>query len=81
MKAMKISLKELKDMISRHDDFIVNYGKGFRDEDIKELAYWDDDIKAYRGETGIWDMKLLYEIANGEVEDTSLERSDDLLKS
>lgn len=64
----------LKEVISNKKSFIVNYGKGnFTDKDIRELAYWDDSIKAYRSETGIWSMKLLYEIARGEVEQTNIE--------
>lgn len=74
MKDINNFSKKLKDTISEHKSFIVNYGKGnFTDKDIKELAYWDDEIKAYISDTGIWDMKLLYEIANGKVENTSIE--------
>lgn len=71
---LKISLKTLKDMINNHETFIVNYGKGYLGNyDIKEKATWDDELKAYTSDTGIWSLKLLYEIANGEVEDASIE--------
>ncbi len=63
-------LKKLKE----HQPIIVNYGKGFiSDGDVKEKAEWDEEINAYRSETGIWDTKLLIEIAQGKVDDTSLE--------
>ena len=74
MMDMKILLEELIKIINNKQDFIVNYGKGyFSDKDVKELAYWDEEIKAYRGETGIWSMELLYQIAKGEVKNTSIE--------
>lgn len=71
---MQISLEELIKVINNKEDFIVNYGKGyFSDEEVKEKAYWDKDIKAYRSSTGIWGMELLYQIAKGEVENTKIE--------
>lgn len=74
MKGTKISLKQFTEIVNKHESFIVNYGKGlFTDEDIKEEAYWDEDKQAYASETGYWNMKLLYEIARGEVENTSVE--------
>lgn len=64
-------LKKLKE----HQPIIVNYGKGqYDDKDIKELAVWSDKQNAYISETGIWDTKLLIEIARGEVENTSIEK-------
>ena len=74
MMDMKISLEELIKVINNKEDFIVNYGKGyFSDEEVRERAYWDEEIKAYRSDTGIWGMELLYQIAKGEVEDTKIE--------
>lgn len=72
MKNSKISLNELEKIIKEHKNFIVNYGK-----DIKELAMYDEKIDKYRGDTGIWSYNLLFEIASGEVENTSLEEYDD----
>lgn len=63
-------LKKLRE----HQPIIVNYGKGYiSDEDIKEKAIWDNNKNAYISETGIWDTKLLIEIARGEVENTTIE--------
>lgn len=63
-------LKKLRE----HQPIIVNYGKSeFEDRDIKELATWDKKRNAYVSETGIWDTKLLIEIARGEVENTTIE--------
>ena len=63
-------LKRLKE----HQPIVVNYGKGyFSDSDIKEDAIWDEEINAYRSETGIWDTKLLIEIAQGKVGGMKLE--------
>ena len=63
-------LKKLKE----HKPIIVNYGKGYiTDKEIKEKAIWDDDKKTYISDTGIWDIKLLIEIAKGEVKNTFIE--------
>ncbi len=70
---MKISLKEFQDMINNHETFVVNYGQG-EYGDVKDLAIWDDSIKAYRDTTGIWGMELLFEIASGGIEGMSIER-------
>ena len=60
--------------LKEHKPIVVNYGKGFlSDEDIKEKAYYDEEIKKYRSETGIWGNKLLREIVRGEVEGMSVE--------
>lgn len=60
--------------LKEHKPIIVNYGKGyFRDEDIKEEAYYDEEIQKYRSETGIWGNKLLKQILKGEVENTTIE--------
>lgn len=61
--------------LREHKPIIVNYGKGIikSDEEIKEEAIYDDEIKKYRSETGIWSNNLLREIANGEVEGISIE--------
>lgn len=73
MKDLKISLEQFKEIISKHQSFIVNYGKGENGEDIKEEAYWDEKEQLYDSETGHWGFKTLYKIANGEVENTSIE--------
>lgn len=53
---------------------IINYGKGyFSDKVIKEKAEYDNSIGKYRDSTGVWDMKLLLEIARGEVKNTKIE--------
>ena len=53
---------------------IINYGKGyFSDKEIKEKAEYDYSIGKYRDSTGIWEMKLLLEIARGEVKNTKIE--------
>lgn len=70
---MKISLEQLTKIVNNHKPFMVNYGKGFNGEDIKELAYWDEEEKFYASETGYWSFKLLYEIVKGGVDDTSIE--------
>lgn len=71
---MKSSLKILEEAIKNKKSFIVNYGEGILSkEDIKETAYYDESIQKYRSDSGIWDYKLLYEIAKGEVENTSIE--------
>ena len=63
-------LKKLRE----HQPIIVNYGKSeFEDRDIKEPAICDEKRNAYVSETGIWDTKLLIEIARGEVKNTTLE--------
>lgn len=61
--------------LREHKSIIVNYGKGIikPDEDVKEEAIYDDEIKKYRSETGIWSNNLLKEIANGKVEGVSIE--------
>ena len=54
--------------LKEHKPITINYGKGIlSDEDIKEVAYYDETIQKYRSEDGIWSNKLLREIANGEV--------------
>ena len=63
--------------LKEHKPIIVNYGKGYlSDKEVKEPAYFDDEIKKYRSETGIWGNKLLREIARGEVEKYSIELID-----
>ena len=63
-------LKKLRE----HQPIIVNYGRSeFEDRDIKEPATWDEKRNAYVSETGIWDTKLLIEIARGEVKNTTIE--------
>lgn len=60
--------------LKEHKPIIVNYGKGyFTDNEIKEVAYYDNNIQKYRSETGIWGNQLLRGIARGEVENTKIE--------
>lgn len=60
--------------LQEHKPIIVNYGKGYiSDEDVKEVAYYDEEIQKYRSQTGIWSNKLLREIANDEVENVKIE--------
>ena len=67
-------MEKIFEHLRQHKPIIVNYGKGyFTDKDIKEPAYYDEKIQKYRSETGIWSNKLLKEIVNGEVENTSIE--------
>lgn len=74
MKKIKNSLEELKVAIEKHKPLIVNYGKGYySDNDVLDHATWDDSIGKYRDSTGVWDTKLLLEIAQGKVDDTTLE--------
>lgn len=74
MKKTKNSLEELKVAIEEHKPIVVNYGKGtLSDREIKDYAEWDEEIGKYRDSTGIWDTKLLLEIAQGKVEDKTLE--------
>ena len=67
-------MEKIFEHLRQHKSIIVNYGKGyFTDKDVKEPAYYDEKIQKYRSETGIWSNKLLKEIVNGEVENTSIE--------
>lgn len=62
------TLKEWKEILVNKQDVVVDLGDGYYEE-----LYYDEEIKNYRGkEIGIWDKKLLLEIANGEVKNTSL---------
>ena len=69
----------MKDLIFKHmqehKPIIINFGKGIIDttKEIKEIAYYDEEIQKYRSDTGIWSNKLLREILNGEVANTSIE--------
>ena len=65
---MNNSLKILESAIKNKEQFIVNYGDG-----IKEIAYFDKEKKLYGSDTGYWGFELLYQIAKGEVENTSIE--------
>lgn len=63
--------------LKEHKKIVVNYGKGyFSDNDVKEEAYYDEEIQKYRSDTGIWSNKLLREIARGEVDRCSIELVD-----
>ena len=60
--------------LHEHKPIVINYGKGyFSEEDIKEKAYYDENIQKYRSETGIWGNNLLRQIVRGEVEETRIE--------
>lgn len=66
--------EDLLKRLQEHKPIVVNYGKGyFTTDDVKEKAVWDDEIKAYISDTGIWDIKLLIDILQGKVENTKLE--------
>lgn len=67
-------MEKIFNHLKEHKPIIVNYGKGyFTDNEIKEVAYYDEEMQKYRSETGIWSNQLLREIAKGEVENTSIE--------
>ena len=64
--------------INNKEPLIINYGKGMlSDDEVKDYARWDNDKQAYVDDTGIWDTKLLIEIAKGEVENTKIEMESD----
>ena len=72
-------MEKIFNHLKEHKPIIVNYGKGyFTDKEIKEVAYYDEEIQKYRSETGIWSNQLLREIARGEVESTKIEMSEEL---
>lgn len=67
-------MEKIFNHLKEHKPIIVNYGKGIlSNEDVREEAYYDEEIKKYRSETGIWSNKLLKEIVRGEVEKTTIE--------
>jgi len=60
--------------LQEHKPIVINMGKGYlSDDDIKEKVWFDEEIQKYRSDTGIYSNKLIREIVNGEVEDTSIE--------
>ena len=60
--------------LQEHKPIVINMGKGYlSDEEIKEEAWFDEELQKYRSDTGIYSNKLIREIVNGEVEDTSIE--------
>ena len=66
--------KKVFKQLHEHKPIIINYGKGyFTDEDIKEKAYYNEDLQMYVSETGIWGNKLLKQIFRGDVENTKIE--------
>ncbi len=75
MKKKEENLKQLLMALTEHRPLEVDYGDG-----IFDYPVWDSEINAYRDDTGIWGMKLLVEIAKGEVENTSLSVLTDLSK-
>lgn len=67
-------MEKIFNHLKEHKPIIVNYGKGyFTNNEIKEVAYYDEKMQKYRSEAGIWSNQLLREIAKGEVENTSIE--------
>lgn len=74
--------KELNDLLQwmeNRNPITINYGKGyFTDKDVKDYATWDEKEQKYRDTTGLWSMKLLLEIARGEVENTKIEMTEKL---
>lgn len=67
-------MEKIFEHLKEHKPIIVNYGKSFfGDKDIKEEAYFDEEIQKYRSETGIWGNKTLREIARGEIKGYSIE--------
>ena len=67
-------MTKVSNHLNEHKPIIINYGKGyFTNKDIREEAYYDNEIQKYRSNTGIWSNQLLREIANGEVENTKIE--------
>ena len=60
--------------MEQHKPIIIYYGKGYlSDEDIKDIAYYDEEIQKYRDSTGVWGNKLLRQIVRGEIKNTSVE--------
>ena len=68
-------MEKIFNQLKEHKPIIVNCGKGIinPDKDVKEEAYYDENIQKYRSDTGIWSNALIREIARGEVEDMSVE--------
>ena len=63
--------------LHEHKPIIINYGKGFLgDYEVKEKAYYNENIKKYVSSTGIWGNNLLRQIAKGEVDNTKIELED-----
>ena len=63
-------LKQLKEAIKNHKNLLVYYHE---DDDDPEEIYFDEEIQKYRGWLGIWNTKLLLDVANGKVFDLRLE--------
>lgn len=62
------NLKQLKMALTEHKSLVVDFGNC-----LSEELYYDEEIKEYRGkEIGIWDLKLLLEIAEGKLENVCL---------
>lgn len=67
-------MKNLFKHLHEHKPIIINYGKGyFSDKDIKEKAYYDENIQRYVSETGVWSNNLIRQILRGDVENTKIE--------
>lgn len=68
------NLKKLKKLLMEHKDLFLNW------DGLEITLKWDDEISNYRGrmekeniDACIWKIKTLWEIANGEWENTYLE--------
>lgn len=62
------NLKRLKTALTEHKNMVVDFDNG-----LSEELYYDDEIGEYKGkEIGIWNLKLLLEIAEGKVENVCL---------
>ena len=70
--------ENLLQRLKEHKPIIVNYGKSKDGKDIKELAMWDEKIKRYRSETGIWDSRLLLDILYDKAGEYKLEYDDNI---
>lgn len=69
-----MKLENLLKRLQEKQPITINYGKGcLSNNDIKDYATWNDKEQAYTDSTGIWDLKLLIEIAKGKVEGITIE--------
>ena len=60
--------------LQEHKPIVINMGKGFlSDNDVKEDVWYDEEIQKYRSDTGVYSNKLIREIVNGEVPNTTIE--------
>lgn len=67
-------MKNLFKHLHEHKPIVINYGKGyFTDNDVREKAYYNENIQKYVSDTGIWSNNLLRQIIRGEVENVKIE--------